>query len=148
MSSTAPAPAPGGLTPSDFPLAGLTQEALDRLALPPAEIEDLYPLSPMQQGMLFHSLQAESAHTYVTQMSLPVEGLDVARFQEAWQHVIGRHDILRTGFLWEGGLAEPLQVVHRTGVAPVQERDGRAHPCPAESRRRAGRRRTRAPAST
>ncbi|WP_259699168.1 condensation domain-containing protein, partial [Pseudomonas chlororaphis] len=50
-----------GVTPSDFPLAGLSQQQLDRLPVPVAQIEDLYPLSPMQQGMLFHTLYEQAA---------------------------------------------------------------------------------------
>ncbi|SCY81973.1 non-ribosomal peptide synthase domain TIGR01720, partial [Nitrosospira sp. Nl5] len=43
-------------TPSDFPLARITQQELDALSLPAGQLEDLYPLSPMQSGMLFHSV--------------------------------------------------------------------------------------------
>src|SRR5690606_25259268 len=46
----------GGVTPSDFPLAGVEQTQLDALPLAARQIEDLYPLAPMQQGMLFHAL--------------------------------------------------------------------------------------------
>ncbi|MGG6352097.1 amino acid adenylation domain-containing protein, partial [Pseudomonas putida] len=105
--------APQGLTPSDFPLAGLSQAQLDALPVAVAEVEDIYPLSPMQQGMLFHSLSDEGDDLYVNQLSLPVEGLEQERFRAAWQHVIGRHEILRTSFHWEGGQSAPLQVVHR-----------------------------------
>ena len=45
-----------GVTPSDFPLARITQQELERLPIPAAQLEDLYPLSPMQSGMLFHSV--------------------------------------------------------------------------------------------
>ncbi|NPA20650.1 MAG: amino acid adenylation domain-containing protein [Gammaproteobacteria bacterium] len=105
--------APQGLTPSDFPLAGLSQAQLDALPVAVAEIEDIYPLSPMQQGMLFHSLSDAGDDLYVNQLSLPVAGLEQERFRAAWQHVIGRHEILRTSFHWEGGQSAPLQVVHR-----------------------------------
>ncbi|KAA5635755.1 hypothetical protein F3G58_34390, partial [Pseudomonas aeruginosa] len=50
-----------GVTPSDFPLAGLDQRQLDALPLAASEVEDLYPLSPMQQGTLFHSLYQQNS---------------------------------------------------------------------------------------
>src|SRR5690606_7357561 len=54
----------GGVTPSDFPLAGLSQVQLDGLPIPAAQIADIYPLSPMQQGMLFHSLYEQEGGDY------------------------------------------------------------------------------------
>ncbi|MBI2948517.1 MAG: AMP-binding protein [Verrucomicrobia bacterium] len=77
------------------------------------EIEDSSPLSPMQQGMLFHSLSAESRGVDVEQLvcHLP-EDLDRAGFERAWQRVVARHPILRTAFRWEG-LDQPRQEVHR-----------------------------------
>ncbi|MBC3409979.1 amino acid adenylation domain-containing protein, partial [Pseudomonas sp. SWRI51] len=91
-----------------------------------ADIEDIYPLSPMQQGMLFHTLSDEGSDLYVNQLSLPVEGLDAERFRAAWQHVIGRHDILRTSFHWQGGQSAPLQVVHRHVEVAMSVFDWRA----------------------
>ena len=102
-----------GVTPSDFPLAGLTQQQLDALPLVLAEVEDLYPLSPMQQGMLFQSLYSEGSADYINQMRVDVQGLDVPRFQQAWQAAIDKHEILRSGFLWHAGLNHPLQVVYK-----------------------------------
>ncbi|MBN0698056.1 hypothetical protein JTM09_33585, partial [Pseudomonas aeruginosa] len=66
-----------GATPSDFPLATLRQEQLDRLPL--ARIEDIYPLSPMQHGMLFHSLYEQASGDYLNQLRVDVHGLDPAR---------------------------------------------------------------------
>ncbi|MNF24246.1 Linear gramicidin synthase subunit D [compost metagenome] len=109
-----------GVTPSDFPLANLGQAQLDRLPVSPALIEDIYPLSPMQQGMLFHTLQAGEAALYINQMAVQVEGLDIERFVAAWNSVIERHEILRTGFWADNALAEPLQVVYRQ--APLAAR--------------------------
>ncbi|MFE0813038.1 condensation domain-containing protein, partial [Streptomyces sp. NPDC058848] len=113
-------PGAGGLTPSDVPLAGLTQAELDALPVPAHEIEDLYPLSPMQQGMLFHSLQVPEL--YVTQILVDVDGLDAGRFARAWEAAVEAHAILRTGFLWDG--PAPLQRVRRSVPAPVEIRDG------------------------
>jgi len=74
---------------------------------------DYYPLSPMQQGMMYHSLLAPDSGVYVEQMSMLIKGdLDEAAFESAWQHAVDRHAILRTGFMGEG-FKEPIQVVHR-----------------------------------
>ncbi|WP_258191652.1 non-ribosomal peptide synthase/polyketide synthase, partial [Pseudomonas fluorescens] len=102
-----------GVTPSDFPLAGLTQEQLDTLPLSTADVEDLYPLSPMQQGMLFQSVYSQDSSDYINQMRVDVQGLDVARFQQAWQAAVDSHEILRSSFLWLAGLNQPLQVVYK-----------------------------------
>ncbi|HEU4325263.1 MAG TPA: amino acid adenylation domain-containing protein, partial [Roseiflexaceae bacterium] len=76
-------------------------------------IEDIYPLSPMQQGMLFHTLYAPTSDVYVSQMHCTLhEPIDIAAFERAWQRVVDRHPILRTIFLWEKR-DEPLQVVRR-----------------------------------
>jgi hypothetical protein len=57
----------GGLTPSDFPLAQLTQAQLDALPVPAAQIEDVYPLTPMQEGMLLHTLLEPGTGLYYMQ---------------------------------------------------------------------------------
>ncbi|MEH2448292.1 MAG: amino acid adenylation domain-containing protein [Nostoc sp.] len=76
-------------------------------------IEDFYPLSPMQQGILFHSIAAPESGVYFEQLSWTLEGnFNIAAFQQAWQQIVERHSILRTCFVWEG-LKEPVQVVHR-----------------------------------
>jgi len=59
-------------------------------------IEDVYPLSPMQQGMLFHSLFAPASGVYIQQPNYELHGnLDISAFERAWQ-VVDRHPILRT----------------------------------------------------
>ncbi|MET0264738.1 MAG: condensation domain-containing protein, partial [Duganella sp.] len=112
-----------GLTPSDLPLAGLTQSALDTLPVPPARLADLYPLSPMQQGLLFHCLREGGGATYVNQLRVDIDGLDPERFQAAWQDAMQRHDVLRTGFLMLPG--GPLQWVARTLPVPLVLHDWR-----------------------
>ncbi|SFY30075.1 non-ribosomal peptide synthetase, partial [Azotobacter vinelandii] len=115
-----------GVTPSDVPLAGLSQEQLDALPVPAGEIEDIYPLSPMQQGMLFHSLLEGEAGHYINQMRVDVEGLDVARFRAAWQAVVDRHEVLRASFVEVDG--RPLQVIRRQVSMPCVELDWRSQP--------------------
>ncbi|WP_354679576.1 condensation domain-containing protein, partial [Cupriavidus plantarum] len=108
--------APGGsLTPSDVPLSGLTQAQLD--ALPGAAIEDIYPLSPMQQGILFHALYAPDSAMYVNQIAVDLGGLDAERMRHAWNETIARHDILRTSILHIDGT--PLQALMRSVPSPV-----------------------------
>nr|WP_178075078.1 non-ribosomal peptide synthase/polyketide synthase [Pseudomonas sp. 1239] len=109
-----------GATPSDFPLAGLSQAQLDNLPMPLQAIDDIYPLSPMQQGMLFYSQQAPETALYVNQIAVPIDGLDSTRFIGAWHSVLERYDILRTGFWSAQQLAEPLQVVYRQAELPVR----------------------------
>ncbi|MBP2875059.1 MULTISPECIES: non-ribosomal peptide synthase/polyketide synthase [Pseudomonas] len=122
-------PQQGGLTPADVPLTRLTQPQLDDLALPCRGVQDLYPLSPMQQGMLFHSLyQQGQDDIYVSQLRADIQGLDVPRFQRAWAQVLARHDMLRTGFVWQDAQTQPLQAVYRDAVLPFAEYDWQARP--------------------
>ncbi len=91
-------------------------------------VEDFYPLSPMQQGMLFHSLYAPDSGVYIGQLGCTLRGdLDVAAFERAWQRLVERHPILRTAFL-SGDLKEPVQVVHRRVAVPLDRQDWRDRP--------------------
>ncbi|MGF1487764.1 MAG: amino acid adenylation domain-containing protein, partial [Prochloraceae cyanobacterium] len=102
-----------GYTPSDFPQAKLNQLELDRLlaTFKTKNIASIYPLSPTQQGMLFHSLYAPESGVYFQQISLSLNGkIDVDAFCVAWQKVVERHSVLRTFFVWENRQA-PLQVI-------------------------------------
>ena len=91
-------------------------------------IQDIYPLSPMQQGMLFHSLYAPETGAYSEQLSCSLKGeLDIDAFKKAWQAVVDRHDMFRTAFVWED-LDEPLQVVHKQVELPFEVLDWRDKP--------------------
>ncbi len=84
-------------------------------------VEALYPLSPMQQGMLFHSLHSPDAGEYFRQLSLSLTGeLDAAAFQSAWRAALQRHSVLRSAFVWEG-VREPVQAVLREMELPWEE---------------------------
>jgi amino acid adenylation domain-containing protein/non-ribosomal peptide synthase protein (TIGR01720 family) len=123
LSSTA-----GGHTPSDFPLAKLEQRKLDELLQTTGAVADIYPLSPMQQGMLFYSLYAPAAGMYIEQLSCVLKGdLDASAFAAAWQSVAARHPVLRTAFVWEN-LNEPLQVVRQSVTLTTDEYDWRELP--------------------
>jgi len=90
-----------------------------------ANLEDLYELSPMQQGMLFHTLYAPGSGIYFEQSIFTIEGdLDRAAFERAWRLVVARHSILRTGFVWEG-VEKPLQVVFRSVNIDIEDHDWR-----------------------
>ncbi|HXO68660.1 MAG TPA: amino acid adenylation domain-containing protein, partial [Bradyrhizobium sp.] len=87
-----------------------------------------YPLSPMQQGMLFHSVAAPGSDVYVEQLSCRLRGtLDWPAFQAAWEEMLARHAVLRTAFAWRG-LSEPLQVVGPPLRLPLEVLDWRELP--------------------
>jgi amino acid adenylation domain-containing protein/non-ribosomal peptide synthase protein (TIGR01720 family) len=110
-----------GATPSDFELISITQNELDRLPLTLNNVADIYPLSPMQSGMLFHTLYAPGSSVYLNQLRADIDGLDVARFSAAWAAVTARHDILRTGFVPQG--EGWLQWVARSVELPLKHHD-------------------------
>lgn len=88
-------------------------------------IEDVYPLSPMQAGMLFHSLLAPESGVYCEQTSFELHGeLNISAFAQAWKQVITRHPILRTACVWEN-IEKPLQIVGRQVKFPWYEEDWR-----------------------
>jgi amino acid adenylation domain-containing protein len=98
-------------------------------------LEDIYPLSPLQQGMLFHSLLAPESGVYVNQCSCRLRGaLDAERFRQSWQAVVDRHTILRSAFLWEG-FAEPLQAVRSRVEVPWRSADWRGLPAAEQEAR-------------
>ena len=94
-------------------------------------VEDFYPLSPMQQGIFFHSIAAPDKSVYFEQFSWTIQGnFNIAAFQQAWQYILDRYSVLRTCFVWEG-LKEPVQIVHRQVTLPWVLRDLR-HLLPVE----------------
>lgn len=98
-------------------------------------IEDAYPLSPMQSGILFHSLVAERSGVYVEQLLCDLdEEVDEDALQRAWQTVIGRHPILRTDFRW-ADLTEPQQQVHTHTTLPWDRCDWSGISGPEQERR-------------
>ncbi|MEM7482575.1 MAG: amino acid adenylation domain-containing protein [Acidobacteriota bacterium] len=116
------------LVPADFPLAGLSADDLDRVLERRITPLDLYPLTPVQEGMLFHTLyqagESGNEGVFVEQLTCELAGvLDLGRFQEAWSAVQERHPALATSFLWQG-LDEPLQVVTEPHPAEVVVLEG------------------------
>ena len=116
----------GGYTASDFPLALPDDESLETLFRRwGRHVDDVYPLAPMQQGMLFHSLFEQHTGVDLIQLSCRIEGnLQPQAFRQCWQQVLDRHPALRTSFLAGDG-NDPLQLVLDRVELPWQEFDWR-----------------------
>ncbi|MCP4216669.1 MAG: amino acid adenylation domain-containing protein, partial [bacterium] len=117
-------------TPSDLDYPGLTIGQLDHVqhqaeALPMEnrQIENLYPLAPMQAGMLFHYLAAPGSGAYFEQAVLTLKGhLDTDGLRDSFQYLLDRYDIFRTLFFHEG-IEQPVQVVFREGTIDMGYED-------------------------
>jgi amino acid adenylation domain-containing protein len=113
------------ITPEMLPLVDLRQRDIDLIvAQVPggiANIQDIYALAPLQDGILFHHRLGDEGDPYLlsNQRSFPNREL-LDRFLDALQALVDRHDILRTAFMWEG-LPVPVQVVLRKAAMPVLE---------------------------
>src|ERR1043166_5706579 len=84
------------------------------------QIEDIYPLTPVQEGMLFHTLYAPEYDPYVMQVFGQLVGaVNEAAFRQAWSEVSARHAVLRSSFVW-AGLERPLQVVRERVEVPYE----------------------------
>jgi amino acid adenylation domain-containing protein/non-ribosomal peptide synthase protein (TIGR01720 family) len=104
------------LSPSDLSWRGLTMAGLDNLQSR-YDVEDIYPLSPMQEGMLFHSLLNPDSTEYYQQAACRLKGaVDAGRIEQTLQELVDRHPVLRTVFIREG-YDRPLQLVLRRSKA-------------------------------
>lgn len=105
------------INPSMLPLVTLSGEEIDRIVscIPGGakNVQDIYPLGPLQEGILFHHMMSPHRDPYVLLSMLKLDGDDrVEELLSALQFIVNRHDVLRTAIMWEG-LSVPVQVVVR-----------------------------------
>ncbi|MCB2198613.1 amino acid adenylation domain-containing protein [bacterium] len=101
----------GSMLPEDGPLPADSAIIEKILEVPKDRLEEIVPLAPLQEGMLFHALQDRDSSAYVELFSLQLEGaLDWETFTRAWSNLINRHTILRTRFV-HSETSQPWQVV-------------------------------------
>ncbi|WP_029573734.1 condensation domain-containing protein, partial [Pseudomonas syringae] len=113
------------ITPDMLPLVDLAQNSIDQIVtrVPGgvANVQDIYPLAPLQEGILYHHLMAPEDDPYRRTVLFNFDSQErVQQFAAALQAVIARHDILRTSVIWED-LDEPVQVVWRHAELSVEE---------------------------
>ncbi|MBV6623049.1 MAG: amino acid adenylation domain-containing protein [Rivularia sp. (in: Bacteria)] len=92
-----------------------------------ANLEDIYELSPLQQGLLFHTIYAPNSGIYFEQFCWTLQGdFNIAAFKRSWERVVERHPILRTAFYWQD-LEKPYQVVYQQVELPWEVQDWREY---------------------
>ena len=117
-------PQAGGLTPSDLDLVMLDQTEIETFEQQHPGLQDIWPLTPLQEGLLFHAhFDSEGEDPYLVQLAFELEGaLDSARLRRALDALLERHASLRAGFQ-QNRLGQPLQVVHARCAMPWRQHD-------------------------
>ena len=120
----AAAPGAGGRTPCDLPLVALSQEEIEGLESAYPQIEDVLPLAPLQEGLLFHALyDVQAPDIYTVQLELGLEGaLESEAMAAAVQALVARHASLRARFRHEH-LRRPVQIILPQVTAPWRSID-------------------------
>jgi len=89
------------------------------------KIQDIFPLTPLQKGLLFHSLYEPESGVYFEQLHCQLQGdVSIVAVRQAWQTLVDRHPILRTAIVTKGQ-TEPVQIVFRNLVFNITEEDWR-----------------------
>jgi amino acid adenylation domain-containing protein/non-ribosomal peptide synthase protein (TIGR01720 family) len=109
-----------GYTPSDFALVRLNQDKLDTIFHKP--LETIYPLSPIQGGLLFQALYHPESDAYFVQKIFELDNLNTSYWYNAWYTVVNRYDSLKASFVW-GELDEAVQIIHNKVEIPWLEED-------------------------
>ncbi|MFF5257090.1 amino acid adenylation domain-containing protein [Streptomyces leeuwenhoekii] len=124
LADRAGGPGAGGLVPADLPLVSVTQEEIDAWEAEPDGVEDVLPLSPLQEGLFFHALYAGTGpDVYTMQTTLDLTGpLDAAALRAAGQAVLDRHPNLRAAFRHRGR-GDSVQIIPRRAELPWTEVD-------------------------
>ena len=127
LAAHAEEPGAGGYTPSDFPLVAIDAAQLEALETRYPDLEQLLPLSPLQEGLLFQSLyDPRGQDVYTVQVELELDGeLDAERLRQAAGALLVRYPNLRAAFVHEG-LARPLQLIGSQIDLAWREQDGEA----------------------
>ncbi len=126
LAAHASRPGAGGHTPSDFPLMALTQRHVEELESHSFHLEEALPVSPLQEGLLFHALfdERNGGDVYVEQLVVDLEGrLNAGLLRASWQALVERHSALRACFHQPDGAERSVQVIARDVALPWREED-------------------------